>query len=186
MSHRIGDWIQTFTGKCFYPLNPRPEDICIEDIAHNLSNLCRFGGSCTSFYSVAEHSYHVSTIVPKEHALCALLHDAPEAYILDVPTPLKKYLTNYQEMEDRIWKVISEVFQLPLELPKEVKEADYAVLLTEKACLMNSCSQAWAERGSPAKIAISCFSPFFSEVYFLSYYRKLTLNLDIANDKILA
>lgn len=66
---RRGDWIQTFTGRRFWPLDPRPEDVCIEDIAHALSLKCRFGGHCTRFYSVAEHSVHVSNYVPAEFAL---------------------------------------------------------------------------------------------------------------------
>jgi len=87
-STRIGDWIETYTGKQFYPLDPYPEDIDVRDIAHALSNLCRFTGHCRAFYSVAEHSIYVSTHVPKTMALQALFHDAPEAYIADISGPL--------------------------------------------------------------------------------------------------
>lgn len=61
-TERAGDWMQTFTGRQFWPMDPRPEDLDILDIAHALSLLCRFGGHCQRFYSVAEHSVHVSTL----------------------------------------------------------------------------------------------------------------------------
>lgn len=82
-------WIQTFSGRQFFPLEPRVEDVCIEDIAHGLSNLCRYAGHCECFYSVAQHCLLVSRVVPREHALRGLLHDASEAYLIDVPRPIK-------------------------------------------------------------------------------------------------
>ena len=77
---RNGDWLQTFTGKAFFPLDPRPEEMDIFDIAHALSNLCRYGGHCNKFYSVAEHSVLVSILCRlyygEQVALQGLLHDA--------------------------------------------------------------------------------------------------------------
>ncbi len=81
---RRGDWIQVRSGRKFHPLDPRPEDVDINDIAHALSNLCRFTGHCTDFYSVAQHSVIASQIVPPASALAALLHDASEAYMGDI------------------------------------------------------------------------------------------------------
>ena len=78
-SERIGDWIQTYTGRQFWPLDPRVDEIHIEDIAHSLSMRCCYGGHLTDFYSVAEHSVLVSLHVPQEFALWGLLHDAAEA-----------------------------------------------------------------------------------------------------------
>src|SRR5438128_12538670 len=83
-----GDWMQTYTGRAFYPLDPRLDDICIEDIAHALSMLCRYGGQCQEFYSVAEHSVLMSYAVNPQHALWALLHDATESYMGDLIRPL--------------------------------------------------------------------------------------------------
>src|ERR1700724_2684254 len=83
-----GGWQQTFTGRRFYPLSPRVEDVCIEDIAHALSNICRYGGHCREFYSVAQHCNMVSDWMP-EFKLEGLLHDSPEAYIGDMVRPVK-------------------------------------------------------------------------------------------------
>ncbi len=96
---RKGDYIATYTGKQFYPLDPRPEDVCLEDIAHSLSNLCRFTGHTDTdrFYSVAQHSVICSTIVAPEAALLALLHDAAEAYLGDISRPLKRDLYVFTE-----------------------------------------------------------------------------------------
>jgi hypothetical protein len=131
MSERKGDWIATHSGRKFWPLDPRPEEVSIGDVAHALSNLCRFGGHSVRFYSVAEHSVLVSYQVPPEHQLTALLHDAPEAYVADVPRPLKKDLANYAEIEALVWRAVAARFGLPEELPEIVKMADDAVLAAE-------------------------------------------------------
>lgn len=76
MTERIGDWIQTFTGRQFWPLDPQPDHIDIADIAHALAHDCRFGGHCRRFYSVAEHSVLLSRAVAPEFRLAALMHDS--------------------------------------------------------------------------------------------------------------
>lgn len=126
-----GEWIQTYTGAAFYPMDPRPEDVRIVDIAHALAHQCRFAGHTVDFYSVAEHSLHVAQIVPKAFRLAALLHDATEAYVLDLPGPIKDMLPDYREMENRVWAAIVRRFDLPLILPPAVKYADKAMLATE-------------------------------------------------------
>src|ERR1039457_118422 len=83
-------FIGTFSGLRFWPLDPNPEKILIDDIAHALAHQCRFGGHASRFYSVAEHSVHVSRLCPPEDALWGLLHDASEAYLVDLPRPLKQ------------------------------------------------------------------------------------------------
>ena len=88
--HR-GDSIQTYTGRKFFPVAPRAEDIEILDVAHALSMLCRYTGHTKQFYSVAQHSVLVSRIVPPQDAAWGLLHDASEAYLCDVARPIKPY-----------------------------------------------------------------------------------------------
>lgn len=149
---RVGDWAQTFSGRRYWPLDPRVDEIHIEDIAHSASMLCRFLGHCKRFYSVAEHSVYVSYFVPPEDALCALLHDATEPFLVDVPRPLKPYLTGYKALEDQWWLKVAERFGLPAEMPQSVKEADIAVLLAERDQIMNPCEVAWDLPGEPADV----------------------------------
>lgn len=173
---RKGDWIQTRTGRQFWPLDPYPEDFDIEDIASSLSKLCRYNGHCSQFYSVAEHSVLVSWILPPEFALCGLLHDGTEAYCADVPRPLKPFLTGYAEIEDRIWRALAMRFGLPEKMPKEVIEADTAVLLAEKLPLMGP-KYRWRIPGTPAQVLIRGLGPdearhaFLQRFYELSPYR---------------
>lgn len=175
MSERIGGWIQTYTGKQFWPLDPRPEEVCIEDIAHALSNTCRFAGHCKNFYSVAEHSVLVSLVVPPEDALAGLLHDATEAYLLDIPTPIKKCLDNYGLAEQRLWLAIADAFDLNLDLPVAVHRADHSILLAEKEQIMNSPPADWRIKdGTPAAVTIGCVSPSVAEEMFLIRYKDLT------------
>src|SRR5690242_11754504 len=87
---RRGDWMQTYTGRRFWPLDPRVDDIDIGDIAHHLSLVCRFAGACREFYSVAQHCVGVSYVCDPKDALWGLLHDAAEAYVGDMVRPLKR------------------------------------------------------------------------------------------------
>ncbi|RLC88683.1 MAG: hypothetical protein DRJ03_02060 [Chloroflexi bacterium] len=125
-------WFQTSTGTQFTLPNFNPRLIDIEDIAHALSQQCRFNGHTWNFYSVAEHSVRVSKEVPVEDRLWGLLHDASEAYLGDVVKPLKVLLPDYQKMEDDLMRVICGVFDLPSRMPESVKRADLVLLATER------------------------------------------------------
>lgn len=140
---RNGAWIQTFTGRQFWPMDAMVDEVDILDIAHSLSMLCRFNGHCMRFYSVAEHAIHVSRVVNKEHALWGLLHDAAEAYLSDIPKPIKQELHLFHDCEERLLVVIAERFGLPVGLPAEVKQADLLLLATEKAALMRPEPAPW-------------------------------------------
>lgn len=132
---RTGDWIETASGEKFYPLDPDPSEINPWDIAHALANICRWGGHCKTFYSVAQHSLWVSKLVSPENRKWALLHDAAEAYIGDMVWPLKHYgdfAAEFRAAEQRIMAAICERFHLPLEMPEEVKTADLIMLVTER------------------------------------------------------
>lgn len=132
---RLGDWIQTYTGKIFYPIDPRPWEISLEDIAHSLSLLCRFTGHTREFYSVAEHSVRVSWLCPDEHAAWGLMHDASEAYIADLTRPIKRFSDlgePYLRIETRLMHCICQRFGLPSEQPECVSKADLVLLMTEK------------------------------------------------------
>ena len=132
----IDFWIGTYTGKKFHFLNPIPEEICIEDIAHALALTCRFGGQCSTFYSVAEHSYRVALLVERQDRLAALLHDAHEAYLHDILAPIKYHIFGYRELADNIQKEINKTFKIELKYPSLLKLADEQLLATEARDLM--------------------------------------------------
>jgi uncharacterized protein len=174
---RIGDWMQTYTGVQFWPMDPRQEEIKIEDIAHSLSNQCRYAGHCTSFYSVAQHSVLVSKIVPPEHQLWGLLHDASEAYLVDLPRPIKRYSRigeEYKRVEAALVAKIALRFGLPIDEPKCISEADNIVLMTEKRDIMGPHPAKWVENAEPLVETIDPWSPFLAEYMFLQEYGRLT------------
>jgi hypothetical protein len=106
------------------------------DIAQALSNLCRYAGHTNRFYSVAEHSVLLShQFGDPELAMVALLHDATEAYCVDIPRPLKRMLPDYTKYEEGLWRVIARAFDLPPEIPAAVHEMDTRMLITERPFL---------------------------------------------------
>jgi uncharacterized protein len=172
---RNGAWIQTFTGIQFWPMDARSDDIDIKDIAHSLSMLCRFNGHCKRFYSVAEHSIHVSRVVAPEHAVWGLLHDAAEAYLSDIPKPLKRELTKFNKLEDRLLKVIAKRFGLMTDIPSEVKQADLVLLATEKAVLMSKEPAPWMKMPEPLDPRmIQGWGPDQAEKAFIDRFGELT------------
>ena len=143
-------WIQTYTGQKFYPLRPTADQIHIRDIAHALSCTARFGGHTREFYSVAQHSVEVLKYVSNhDHApvsagtgtlLHALLHDAAEAYLGDLPRPIKHLHTfgaAYKEAENTIMAAVCERFGLNPQTPEIVEHGDAAILATEKRDLFD-------------------------------------------------
>lgn len=123
-------WITTQSGKNFSYDDPR--DFDITDIAQALSNICRFTGHLPRFYSVAQHSVIASQIVPEHLAFEALMHDAHEAYVGDVNSPLKALLQDYKAIETRVEQALRTQFKLPLEMSPAVKHADMVMLGTER------------------------------------------------------
>jgi uncharacterized protein len=136
----IGDWIQTASGNRFWPLDPRKSEVHVPDIAHALAMTCRFGGHSSEFYSVAQHSVLMARkayqLYDVETALLALLHDSAEAYLTDVPRPIKKYLEGFKAREDDILARILSEFWLPQKLPAEVKTLDNCILVDEARAFM--------------------------------------------------
>lgn len=167
-------WIQTYTGKRFWPLAPRAEDVDIRDIAHALSMKCRYGGHCSGFYSVAEHSVHVYR---HTRLLAGLLHDAPEAYspFGDVPRPIKAHVPWVAEIEDRLDRVIAERFGLTLPWPDAVKEADHRIIADEKAALMGVGAHRWpGGYDELLGVHICLWPPFYAEKMFLQAFEEAT------------
>lgn len=171
---RVGDWMQTVSGRQFWPMDPRPEEVFLYDIAVGLSNECRYAGQVEDHYSVAQHSFYVSYQVPPEHAFAGLMHDSPEAYCKDVHRPIKRHLAGYGAIEARIWHAIAPRFNLPMELPECVHLADDAVLLAEKEQLHVVAPAPWNVPGIAAPIHIELWTPRQAREAFLQRFHELT------------
>lgn len=166
----------TYTGKYFDLLNPDPALVDIVDIANGLSKQCRFNGHCLRFYSVAQHSVAVSYLVPEEHALHGLLHDAAEAYIGDVIAPLKQLLPDYKQIEKTVEQAIFSAFRLPSLLPHCVKKADAIMLFTERRDLMPKTDVEWDNPMGvyPLDNPIDTWNHNSSRFLFLKRFKELT------------
>lgn len=169
--------MQTATGRRFWPLDPRPEDICIEDVAAALSRICRFGGHCSRFYSVAQHSVLVSHACAPVDALWGLLHDATEAYVGDIVRPLKRQpeMSGYRHAEERLMRAVCRRFELDPARPESVVQADEALLSTEARDLMGgACLETWTLRHNPLPEIIRPWGPRQAEQMFLMRFGDLT------------
>jgi uncharacterized protein len=178
-----GPVILTYSGRYVEPLDLKVEDVALEDIAHALSNQCRYSGHTRRFYSVAEHSCRVADLLAQRYgsstALAGLLHDASEAYLIDLPTPLKQSRAiglEYQRAERAAMKVVADRFDLPHEFEKwpEVKVADLRLLATERRDLMPANGE-WAILGGvePLETLIFPWSNTDAETEFLIRFNEL-------------
>jgi len=188
--HAFGASFTTFTGIEFFPFAPRVDHVNILDIAHSLARQCRYGGHVASeHYSVAEHCVLVSQLVPPEDALWGLLHDGDEAYLPDLPAPIKRAFPEYTVAGDRLRGVVLGRFGLPAEEPVSVRDADLRIRLTEQRALFRnrprSVRPAPADRHcraievppldlKPFDVPIVSLSPALAEHAFLDRFHALT------------
>jgi hypothetical protein len=173
--------MSTFKGRVVDIFNLKVEDIEIEDIAHSLGMLCRFGGHTDRFYSVAQHSIRVARLQKPEHQLEGLLHDAGETYVQDLIRPIKRQpeMSAYVNLEDQIYAVIARKFGLSGKLLPFVKYADNAVLkseirqfLPQTADIILSDTK-WFEFSEPLPVE-SAWSPETAEDIFLSCFKLMS------------
>lgn len=171
-------WFQTFTGVRFFPTAPRAEHVNIQDIAHALAHLCRFAGHTLQHYSVAQHCVLVSQTVDREIALQGLLHDAAEAYIVDLPRPLKHspLLAGYREIEERVERAIATRFGLPPRFDPRIKIADRVLLATERRDVVPHHGHQWhsTERVSPLPTPIVAWHAQLAREAYLERFHELT------------
>lgn len=159
----VGDSIKTFSGLYMNVFEPTEDMICIEDIAHGLSNICRFAGHTPQFYSVAQHSVLCARQAPKDYKLQALMHDASEAYLLDMPRPIKRRLPEYKRIEDNLMRVIAQKFNIPYPLDSVIKKVDMDMLQHEYDSMMKD------DRNGK----VYYWTPKLAEDMFLSMFKKL-------------
>ncbi len=175
------DWIETYSGARFTPMAPKAGAICIQDIAHSLSMQCRFGGHSKNFYSVAQHSVLVSYLCDSKDALHGLLHDASEAYLVDVPRPIKRSgkIKEYVTLEKKLQETINFRFALTPAEPESVKMADYKLLVTEARDLLKRHRGDWSETVKPFPFTITPLPPNEAKRQFLDRFYELTDNLEL-------
>lgn len=194
-THRIGDWMQLQSGMRYWPLDPRPDDFCIEDIAHALSNICRWGGHVDKFYSVAQHSVLVAAQARKGLQMEALLHDAAEAYTGDIPRPLKRAMGNdavslrsYSTIEAATHKAICVKFGVNPVMADEIKQIDDRITVDERLSLFSNLhrEEDWMFRNSERiGIAIRPIPPQAARELFMTAYRIIVSGLTL-NGRMLA
>lgn len=175
--------LQTYSGIAFNVLEPTETDILLPDIAHALSNQSRFGGHLRKFYSVAQHCILVSSLIPRHRAdlkLVGLLHDASEAYLIDVPTPVKRAMPIYGQIEDKLLNVIAKRFDFNPDLFLQVKPYDKKALEIEARHLMFPLNPIWKdyieENESITGYMEKLLTPWEAEQEYLKVFYELLNN----------
>lgn len=177
---RIGTWGLTFTGRRFWLLSPEPRDIFIIDIAHNLSRMNRYNGGTTGEfgYSVAQHSFLASYLVEPKYQLATLLHDASEAYIGDVISPLKKLLGGrYRAIENGIMDAVAARygFVYDEETERAVKKADNIMLATEVRDIVPGHILRYEPTEKPMYTKVVPIEPEMAKTMFLLRFAELAI-----------
>ena len=169
--------ITTGSGRFFDLLRPEDYDYEINEIATALSHICRYTGHVNRFYSVAEHSVLVSRLVPDNLALCGLLHDASEAFVGDVSSPLKKLLPEYSRIEEAIQSAIARHWGLPYPFPSEIHEADKRMYWQERQSVADNGvrDRLWHQdlRATRKEQAVG-MTPHMARRMFMARYKELT------------
>jgi len=147
MGTKKSTWISTFSGKQFDVFNPRVEDVDIEDIAMGLANTCRFRGFVKRWYSVAEHSILMYDLLPQDLRIYGLLHDAAEAYMGDLPKPIKRGLPLIDDIETGILRCVAQKFGLQLNpfFDGRLKRMDWELCVREAEILLPNKTVGWAD-----------------------------------------
>ncbi len=180
-----GDWFQTYTGRAWYPLAPRPADVDLVDIAHGLAYQCRFNGHCSEFYSVADHSLRVAAVMAvggPAAELAGLLHDAAESYLGDLVRPIKRELRQFYDLERRNQFAIFEGLGVPIgpdDYAASVREADLILLATERRDLMAAPPMSWVsvERVDPLPSELVPLPAAQAQAFFVRRFELLMLEL---------
>lgn len=170
---RKGDWMQTYLGAKFYPLDARPEEVSITDIAKALGKLCRFGGHCLRFYSVAEHCVLLAKAMPKEFQFRALMDDAAEGYLGDMIRPIKNDSPEYKQREAALSAIILPRFGLDPECPPLLTECDQRILTDEQTQNMAKPPEQWITRAEPLGVTLQFWPPEEAARQFLIMFNQL-------------
>jgi uncharacterized protein len=179
MTVELSAGIRLLSGHLFDYNAPEECPVEIEDIANALSNICRFAGHLPRFYSVAQHAYNVSFLVPSELALTGLMHDTAEAFTNDLPTPLKHALPVFKTLEEKIEAAMAARFGFQFPLPWAVKLADLQMLGLEKTYIKGDRSE-WSVLANikyahlEGRTHLESWSPAEAKAMFLKRYAEVT------------
>lgn len=167
--------ILTVSGNYFNFEEPDSSTYTIEDISHALSHINRFTGHTNKAYSVAQHSVMVSYLVPKDLAMIGLMHDASEAFLGDVSSPLKQLLPDYKKIEQNVERAIFKRFNIPFPMPPEIKVADLIMLASEQKSLMPKINHEWGilQGVKPLSAKIKPWSAKKAKLKFLERFYEL-------------
>lgn len=165
------NWIETNSGKYFRYQENNPENIMIEDVAHSLSQLCRFSGQCNQFYSVAQHSCIVHDYAPSHLKIEGLLHDASEAFISDIPRPVKTIIPEIKELEQIIQMQVAQRFKFSWPFTSQIEILDSQLMLAEAKQLFTQ-EVAWTVEGlDPLNVKINhCWNSKVAKAEFLNRF----------------
>jgi hypothetical protein len=176
MQYRAATFIETYTGRAFWPLKPTKDALSIIDIAHALSNQCRYSGHVRFFYSVAQHCCLLAAWLAHNNGsaldcLRILMHDAAEAYLVDIPRPVKQYMPQYRVWDHAIGDVINDwmgwadLAPLPI-----IDELDNRIIVDERRELMSASGLDWGHHHGPIGVQIDPWTPAEAEKQFLRQY----------------
>jgi hypothetical protein len=174
--YKAATFIETYTGRAFWPLDPKVEGLSVIDIAHALSNQCRYSGHVRFFYSVAQHCCLLAAWASEHNAdaltcLQILMHDAPEAYLVDIPRPVKQYMPQYRVWDHQINEVIRQWMGWKDPIPAIIDELDSRIIVDERAALMDTARRNdWGHKLEPIGIDIQPWTPEQAEKNFLIQY----------------
>lgn len=184
MEERVGSpdpetnaWLETYTGRKYWAADPRAEDITIFDIAHSLAYKCRYNGHTANYYSVAEHCVTLALLarslrMPVDVQFQMLMHDGSEAYLPDVPRPIKHFFPGLVAMEKLNDRVIREWCGLSHDVPPVVKEWDSRIIVDERRQVLLPSGHQWVSDSlTPLNVTLACRDPYEAQMHFLSAYQ---------------
>ena len=179
-SYKAAEFIETYTGRMFMSLHPDPKDVTIIDIAHHLSNQCRYSGATAWIYSTAQHCCLLADYIQKNggtalDCLQILMHDAAEAYLVDIPRPIKQYMPEYRKWDKAINNAIRTWLSIgDLPIPSWQDEVDSRIIMDERAQVMSDSGNDWSHNLEPLGVEIAPWMPPMAEQQFLMRYAMYT------------
>ncbi len=183
-----GYWKETYTGAKFYLMDPKPEEVVMEDVLHSLAYQCRYTGHCLRWYSVAEHCCLIADYVrdvlhgsPRDQ-FNALMHDAPEYITGDISRPMKYGIPGLKPSLAHIDKVVYKALGVTDPEPRWLKEIDARIIVDERTQNMVDSGNEWNhDKFEPLGVTLQYWGPERAKVEFLTRYLRIKAEMEKAN-----